>query len=529
MHGAMNNHSIEKTTDGIRRRTKSGAVGDRSKSFIGSFAQESRISEEVGPKKETTVSGSMAGVQNSSSHRPFSWWRAQRHKASLGEKKNVPPPSLLARARDAEKNGQEISPLSRTDKKTAWLLRPRPQQNSDSLGVEISSSKKRGKERWWGIGFGFLCMGVILILVSTVFARVSVELTPRRDSFSFENERFVFEVDIAEVRSDLRRIPAEVLVFRADYKEEFSAGGRGNVKVPSSGRAMVYNRYSTVPQALVARTRFVTSEGIVFRSQKPLVIPAAKNENGKLVPQGLEVELIADGVGIQGNISGPVELRIPGFAGTPKYEGFYALAEHGFSGGVIGESAIVRQEDIKIAETEVTKKVFALLRERMGKSIPEGFESREGMRSIEIVSLSSPAVGKAAERFFTEADAEGKLFIFRKNDVITLLREGLWRDERAHVIPREETLTLSYQIDEIDFEKGKMSVRTSGELQMERKISSDAIRELIGGVHTNKIHSVLEGEEDIASFHIMVFPPWLIRVPENPRKLIIQGQDRVSQ
>ncbi|MDZ4285384.1 MAG: hypothetical protein U1A23_00480, partial [Candidatus Sungbacteria bacterium] len=117
---------------------------------------------------------------------------------------------------------------------------------------------------------------LMAILLSTVFARVTITLKPMVDSAKIDGTQISFDATASDVAVSSHTVPAEFLSFDGSASEDFDATGNDYVNQKASGRVKIYNVFGATPQALVANTRFVTDSGILFRLTKSVVIPGAK-------------------------------------------------------------------------------------------------------------------------------------------------------------------------------------------------------------------------------------------------------------
>jgi hypothetical protein len=377
----------------------------------------------------------------------------------------------------------------------------------------IESYSSRRYFLWGGVA-GLATLIAVLALLSTVFARVTVTVKPKVEKVSLQALLLGLDITVSKVMGENRLIPAERLIFTKKAVDEFEATGRENISEKAKGRVRIYNGFSSSPQSLVASTRFLTDSGIVYRLPQAVTIPGAKIEEGKIVPQFIEVELVADQAGAGGNLSGEVRLHIPGFKGTPKYEGFYAVALQGFSGGFSGEARVISRDDIKRAQESVTKRVYDEIREDMARKAPPGFAFIDKFSEIEITKVTSPRENTRRDKFTVEAEASGRMFIFREEDLITLLKEIVLKgDPRLDFVQGSQE--FSYGIQSMDFEKGKAVLTLDGSIKTKAIVPEKELGELVKGKKEGSIIEALKSRQDIAQFSISFFPPWRSSAPVN--------------
>ncbi len=386
------------------------------------------------------------------------------------------------------------------------------------------SGRRSGPEilprRWsrWGILSGAGAVAVLFILTSTVFARLTVIIKPRVEEAALKEIAALFDTSVSKVLLSQKVIPAERLIFSRELMREFTAAGREQIQERARGRAKIYNRFSSAPQPLVAGTRFMADSGAIYRIQKSVTVPGAKIEEGQIATQSLEVELIADAAGEDANAAGEVTLRIPGFKGGPRYEGFYAAAPQGFSGGFKGEATVVSKDDLKTAQEEVSKALFEELRQEMETKIPPGLALVKGLYEIQIVKIEAPRPGTRADRFSVKAQASGKALVFREEDAAALLK-SLAIEEGGDQELVEGSVKIEYGVKSADFAKGRAEVALSGSLKTKTKIPEQELALIIKGKKEGSVIEFLKTRRELASFSIAFFPPWRSKAPSDPSKI----------
>ena len=148
---------------------------------------------------------------------------------------------------------------------------------------------------------------------------------------------------------------------------------------------------SQLDQALVATTRLLSPEGILFRLKNRVVVPA----KGMIA-----VEVYADKEGRESEI-GPAKFTIPGL-NTAKQAAIYAVSDKPMIGGVRAVG-IVTEEDLKLAEKELVVDLKKAGAEKLSVLHPEL------VAVYEIVKLEISAdkeAGSDAEEFVLSSKAE---------------------------------------------------------------------------------------------------------------------------
>lgn len=414
------------------------------------------------------------------------------------------------------------------DKVSSWFFKKKPDEKKDDFYTGIGFSeedREEGKEKrsplFKGILVGAGSVLLLIVLVSTVFARLTVSIKPKAETVDVQDVSIVFDTSASEVIAKQKVIPAAKLELSKTVSQDYDASGVKNASFPARGRVKIYNAFNTSSQQLIATTRFLTDKGVLYRLPQAVTVPPAKLEGGKIVPQFIETELVADSSGEGGNISGSATLQLPGFQGTPRYGKFYAVAESGFSGGAVGERRVVTAEDRTRASEEVTKRVYDELEKESVSKVPPDFTVSDSLKSIEITQVDIPSVDTVADRFSARADAVASLMVFRESDVIEFLK-GLTvgSDEKREIVPG--SVSLTYTVRSVDYAKGRADVIVRGTIETRAVISEEDILSTFVGRKKVEIEESLSSRTDIESSTVSLFPVWLFSAPSDAGKIKIK-------
>lgn len=369
-----------------------------------------------------------------------------------------------------------------------------------------------------------ICVGlgitlVTAVLLSTVFARVSVTVKPAVEILQVQNIEIFFNASASEVNAETRTVPSEFLSFDGSVSEDFNATGNDYVSQKATGRVKIYNAFNVSPQALVATTRFITDSGILFRLPKAITIPAAKKDaQGNIIPQFIETDLIADQPGEGSNIEGEIKLRIPGFKGGSKYDGFYAVSQTGFSGGSIGQGRVITHDDLTTAQQRVSKRVFDDLKQSMTQKIPAPFRIVDSLSEITIKTIDAPKEKTKTDRFTVSAKAVARVFVFRDSDIIRLLNELLLKGDSTKAFI-DASADFHYQIKNANYDKKIAAVTINGAIKTKKVVSVQDLTNLIAGKKEGSLIDALNKRRDIGTFRVAFFPPWIFSAPTNARQI----------
>ncbi len=386
------------------------------------------------------------------------------------------------------------------------------------IGKARAPGTGRSRLARWGMISGGLAVAAALLFVSTAGASLTIAFKPRVDDIALQDIAVAFDTSVAKVLIPQKVIPAEALSFSKKSEQTFTATGKRQIAERARGKAAIVNSFSSSPQILVAGTRLVTDAGLLFRLPKFVTVPGAKIEEGKIMPQSVEVDLVADAPGEGSNIAGKAILKIPGFKGTPRYDGFFATASGGFAGGFQGEAPVVSGDDLKNAQEQVTKALFDDLRSDIGRKIPPGFTALKELQNIEIKKVAAPAVGMHTEQFSVSADAVAKAIVFRQDDAIVLIKAFALADSTDQELV-DGSADLQYHSRSIDFDKGRAEMTISGSVKIKAVVRGEELAALVAGKKSGSIADALHSRPELANFALAFFPPWRASAPSDPSRI----------
>lgn len=201
-------------------------------------------------------------------------------------------------------------------------------------GKKIFSNFNPSPKFYRTIALTFL--GAAFLLVIGVFyftlgkAEINLVLKPK-------NVKVDTLLNVATKATEKNQIEGLILSTTLKAEKEFNISGGGQA-APSmaTGQVIIYNK-TQKNQPLVATTRLLTPNNILFRLKKTVLVPAGGQ---------MEAEVYADQLGESGNI-GPTRFAIPGLSESLQ-KVIYAESAKAFNGG-IKYTKILTEADVKNA------------------------------------------------------------------------------------------------------------------------------------------------------------------------------------
>ena len=371
------------------------------------------------------------------------------------------------------------------------------------------------------------------LLCHFVFCRAEINIRPDRESLNF-TEKITIDAAYEQIDLEERIIPARYFEETSEIQQKFASSEVFTKNEKAGGIIKVYNEYDP-PRTLnlIAGTRFLSSDSEkYFTSLEKIHLPAAKIQDGKVVPQWAETEIVAMEAGEDYNI-GPTKFSIPGLVGTSFYYSTWGESSDKMSGGAIVGMKRVSEKDLKNAEEVLSTRLLAEADDNLRNKISSEFILLDNALKREIVNISSLApVGAEVESFSSEATAEATALVFKKADLEQFAREFILSqakdpdDQNAVLTGKKEflkgSLVMNYEIESMDLEAGKIVLILNFSGKVYPEIDKEILKQAFSEKSVLEIKTFLENQPEITRSTVRLWPFWLNKAPENIEKINIE-------
>jgi hypothetical protein len=288
----------------------------------------------------------------------------------------------------------------------------------------------------------------------------------------------------------------------------------------AEGVVTIYNELS-YSQPLVANTRLLTSNGILFRTKNRVIVPAAKGQ----AKGSIEMPVIADSKfkGAQGNI-GPSYFTIPGL-NSAKQKSIYAQSFTPFTGG-LKLNKVIQPDDITKAQESLTEK---LKEKALEEFIANGLPVNSTNIYLEpTIFTNSAKVGEKKDQFDITGSASATALIFNKNELLAETKKKLNQSISAdQILLAYNNDSFSYEIKFIDEIQSTATVKTYLEGFAVLKNGNSLIdpKEL-AGLSAEEIQTRLLKNTAVTEVNIKFSPFWVSRAPRimDKIKIVVKQQ-----
>jgi hypothetical protein len=397
----------------------------------------------------------------------------------------------------------------------AKVMESRPRKGEPT---KPSTSSHRRLFTWIGVGAG-LALIVLGYVAFAVLPTANILVVTQKKSWEFDG---VLSIDKSVAQVDLAgsKVPGQLFVIRDSVIKRVPATGKQYVSKKATANLTVFNAYSSQPQNIVANTRFVTQDGVIFRSTSALTIPGAKIENGKIIPSSIDIVVVADKPGVSGNVGPTAKLTIPGFKNTPKYEGFYGTLKEGASGGFVGETSVPTEKDVAVAKEQGAKTVSEQLQNKITASVPPEFTVLAG--ATKFVVLKQTVQSQASSDGTVGVVTEGQLSIlaFREQDVKNLLSLKLRKDVSSEFkFDNDELAYGTLNQKAVVVGSGHMLVPMTYTVNLSYDIKVEDVQNKVIGKPLKDINLLLLELNGISGGKASLSPFYVRNVPNNIEKI----------
>ncbi len=380
-----------------------------------------------------------------------------------------------------------------------------------------SEKKLSGYKIFVSLAILLVIFGGIYYLGAKVFNRGEVTVQFKRDPWE-KTLSITASSASNKIDSFSQIIPAQIFIQPKNITQFFPATSRKVVSEKATGKLTIYNSYSSQAQPLVAKTRFATADGKVFRLDSQVIVPGADIKDGKIIASSIITTVTADQPGAEYNL-GPVDkLSVLGFKGTPKFDAFYGSILGGTSGGFSGEKAVPSDKDIADAKAKVSELLKSSFDSVIFQGIPKEFTIIDGASDFQITKISVNTGTDDKGQFSVLGEAKLIAVGFKEEDLKTIVGE-ISAKEAGRGGTKLENPEISYSNVVADYAKGTLKFTVGVKGNTVQDFDGNKFRGEIAGKTENEVRSLFSKLTDLASAKLKISPFWIGRMPADERKI----------
>lgn len=351
---------------------------------------------------------------------------------------------------------------------------------------------------------------VILFIVLTVLLLLAIVY------FSFAKTTIVVHAQpveqTIEIITNLSQLEGVTLVTSVEGSKTFTeVTSQGTKPGKASGTVKIVNTYNK-SQPLVATTRLLSKEGVLFRTQETVTVPAGGS---------VEVPVSADQEGAEGNI-GPSTFEIVALWEGLKKD-IYAESSSPMTGGVMNV-AVTTEKDIANAVASLQEELLTSATTRFEEELlGEGAWSKDAVLlgpSSYVVKKDAESSSAAAGESVDQLEVTEKLTVtapvVSKRKLLDAVQANIQEEVSANM-----ALAEPVTFEDLTIEVSDLSAEgTEGKLTLTAMITAT-----IGAEHPlldrknlvnkseNEVKKYLEAFEEVESVDVRFSPFWVKKTP----------------
>ncbi len=380
----------------------------------------------------------------------------------------------------------------------------------------LDLEEKKGGWRIWLVAT--IAVLFLTFSIFQVFSSAEVFVIPRIGEASLSGD---FKIK-AEGSAELSKgeLFFEPVSFEKTVSKEVVADGEKEVSRKSSGTIIVYNNYSENSQKLIKNTRFETTDGLIYRIDKSIVIPGKSIVAGKTVPGSVEATVYADEAGPKYNI-GLVDFTIPGFKSDPgRYNGFYARSKTPMTDGFSGMAKFVSDSKQKLSRAEMRSSLEKEMFLEASQAMKDGYFIPKGAYTIEFESLPL----QNAENGQVSLKEKGKLVVFSfvteywdRTMAFSAPFSGLIASSTV-ILKNRDILDFSWKLrPKID--SPEISFSVDGMAHFVWAVDGRKLAGELAGARRSDFEEILKNYGEIESANVSIYPFWRKTFPGDSAKI----------
>ncbi|OGI69177.1 hypothetical protein A3A09_01650 [Candidatus Nomurabacteria bacterium RIFCSPLOWO2_01_FULL_42_20] len=356
----------------------------------------------------------------------------------------------------------------------------------------------------------------LLFSVSVLFTSAKIVVLPKIKDLVVEQEITASK----DAKNGI--LPFELMTIKDEETRILKATKQVDVEKKASGQVFIYNAFSTEPQKLLIETR-LEGEGKIYKTDAPVIIPGSTVKDGEIVPGSIEVGITAAVPGEEYN-SGPIDLTIFGFKGTPKYTKFYARSKGEISGGFKGLAYVIDEEEANGVSNDLQEILKSRMLARAKAEIPSDFVFFDGAAFFDFGDTKPKIEAKESDLPITEKAAL-TVVLFNREKLTSKILELTDKEKTGADFYIADLNNLNFTIKSpADLSLGEpkeLVFSLSGRAKTVSKVDEDKLASDLLGIRKKEFRQVLANYPNIDQAEVTIKPFWRSTFPENLNKIKI--------
>lgn len=398
--------------------------------------------------------------------------------------------------------------------------------------------------------FALVAVSVIILMTISYIALpgATLVLTPKSNVIEVPKNIILADIDRNRAELDTRppnMIPSYHITTQIDKVFTFqSTGKNAEGGKNATGKIKIQNT-SANEWPLVAKTRFQTADGLVYRIDRAITVPGGSVNS----PGVMEVQVVADPldafgqpIGERGNLKGEVKFFLPALSAENQKK-IYATNVGDFSGGVTNVVKFISKEDVEAARAKMDSDLRAAAEAELQAVVTKRNENQNTKLSLlkgkNLIEFGTPKIvippnieGQRLESF----DVKGSMVVsgiaYDNDELMSILkREIRLKKNPEKTLASIDEESLTYKL--VDYDKNSQKVTITATIQGieefevspkkengERLIKK--IKESIVGKDVREARDFIQNLPEIEKVEIKTWPAWAPTLPSVPDNIQVE-------
>ena len=367
--------------------------------------------------------------------------------------------------------------------------------------------------------FSQLVLGTISIISIIIIILVFLLVVPKTDiSITTQAQKVSLDttvtLDTKQTNVDFINsvVPAQLVNIEEELVQEERATGELNGGQKATGIITLYNQ-SGAGLPLVGNSRFVTADGLVFRSTASVDVPAGGNAN---------INVVADFIGSKGNV-GPSKFTLPALPGLESI--IYGQSNTTFSGGSDDITYVISENDIQYSMDEIRNKIYEKAVNDLKTKLPS--DRRYISLPADQLNISvnpDHQVGDQVDSFNIIAKATVPFLVYQHEDFLKIIKNHIDKNlQKNRSIADDQYENYNQQILNADVNAGYAVVNLTASALTTSAYNLESIKKDLVGKSEEEVKTYFLNDQysEIQQIETKFWPDWVKRVSKIPSRINI--------
>lgn len=329
---------------------------------------------------------------------------------------------------------------------------------------------------------------------------------------------------------DAEQLGFEVLTLSAEGERQVDATGTTQVQTQATGTIVIQNRTSE-SQRLIKNTRFRSPEGLVFRIDESVVVPAATTaENGDTQPGEVTTDVFADEPGEEYNLA-PTEFVIPGYQEggfETLFEQVTAYSDAPMRGGFDGTRYAVASSTRKNARAAIHEELEDALFSRAQEEQPAGFILFS--ESVQFNYESLPTEEANGNQVVLKERVTLEAPLFARTELAEAIARATYPGYEGSTVTLKDDQALGFSYASATSSPAQLANSDQIEFILEGKpiilwtFDEEALKDDLSGAAKTALNAVLSAYPAIERAEATIRPFWKRAFPEDADKISVVNE-----